>query len=102
MKTNTEGLGTSEETMSQPRVTEVEIVEDVVIANSKAADDDAARENESEFSHTAEECGDALLSPKKRMVMYKFYFLLQQQAVGHPGGHLLWAPVIVCIKFYFC
>lgn len=62
-----EGLGTSEETMSQPCVTEVEIVEDVVITNSKAADDDAARENESEFSHTAEESGDAPISPKKRM-----------------------------------
>jgi len=98
-----EGLGTSEETMSHPRVTKVEIVEDVVVTNSKAADDDdAARENESEFSHTAEESGDAPISPKKRMVMYKFYFLLQQQAVGHPGGHLLWAPVIVGIKFYFC
>lgn len=97
-----EGLGTSEETMSQPRVTEVEIVEDVVITNSKAADDDAARENESEFSHTAEESGDALISPKKGMVMYKLYFLLQQQAVGHTSGHLLWAPVIVGIKFYFC
>jgi len=97
-----EGLGTSEETMSQPCVTEVEIVEDVVITNSKAADDDAARENESEFSHTAEESGDAPISPKKRMVMYKFYFLLQQQAVGHPGGHLLWASVIGGIKFYFC
>jgi len=97
-----EGLGTSEETMSQPRVTEVEIVEDVVITNSKAADDDAARENESEFSHTAEESGDAPISPKKRMVMYTFYFLLHQQACGHPGGHLLWVPVIVGIKFCFC
>jgi hypothetical protein len=81
-----EGLGTSEETMSQPRVTEVEIVEDVVITNSKAADDDAVRENESEFSHTAEESGDAPISPKKRMVMYKFCFLLQQQAFGHHCG----------------
>lgn len=97
-----EGLGSSEETMSQPRVTEVEIVEDVVITNSKAADDDATRENESEFSHTAEESGDALISPKKRMVMYKFYFLHKKQAVGHPAGHLLWAPVITGIKFYFC
>jgi hypothetical protein len=97
-----EGLGTSEETVSQPRVTEVEIVEDVVVTNSKAADDDAARENESEFSHTAEETGDALLMPKKRMVMYKFYFLLQQHAVCHRGGYLLWASLIVGIKFYFC
>jgi hypothetical protein len=97
-----EGLGASEETMGQPRVTEVEIVEDVVITNSRAADDDAARENESEFSHTAEESGDAPISPKKRMVMYKFYFLLRQQAVGHQGGFLLWAPVIVGITFRFC
>jgi hypothetical protein len=97
-----EGLGTSEETICQPRVTEVEIVEDVVITNSKAADDDAARENESEFSHTAEESGDSPISPKKRMVKYTFYFLLQQQAVGHLGGHLLWAPVIGGIQFYFC
>lgn len=79
-----EGMGTSEETMSQPRVTEVEIVEDVI--NSKAADDDAPRENEIEFSHTAEESGDAPIMPKKRMVMYKFYFLLQEHAVCHPGG----------------
>jgi hypothetical protein len=87
VKPNMEGLGTSEEMMSQPRVTEVEIVEDVVITSAKAADDDAARENESEFSHTAEESGEAPIIPKKRMVMYKFYFLLQQQAVGCPGGY---------------
>jgi hypothetical protein len=36
------------------------------------------------------------------MVMYKFYFLLQQQAVGCPGGYWMWAPVVVGIKFYFC
>jgi hypothetical protein len=91
-----EGLGTSEEMVGQPRVTEVEIVEDVV-TNSKAADDDAAREDESEFIHTAEESGDAPIIPKKRMVMYKLYFLLHQQAVGHPSGHLcvLGASVIV-------
>jgi hypothetical protein len=80
-----EGLGTSEEMMSQPRVTEVEIVEDVVITSAKAAadEDDAARENESELSHTAEESGESPIIPKKRMVMYKFfsYFSSRQLVV---------------------
>jgi hypothetical protein len=68
--------------MGQPRVTEVEIVEDVV-TNSKAADDDAARENESEFTHTAEESDDAPIIPKKRMVMYNFFisFFISRQLV---------------------
>jgi hypothetical protein len=90
VKSNVEGLGTSEETMSQPRVTEAEIVENVVIANAKAAAIDATRENESEFSHTAEESGEAPIIPKKRTVMYKCYFLLLQQ----------WAPLLVGTKFH--
>jgi hypothetical protein len=108
VKPNMEGLGTSEDMMSQPPVTEVEIYEVVsedmmsqppvtevaiyevvlittIVAN--AADDDAARENESEFSHTAEKSGEAPIIRKKRMVMYKFYFLVQQQAVGCPCGY---------------
>jgi hypothetical protein len=67
-----EGLGTSEEILTQPRVTEVEIVENVVIADAKVAEDGATRDIESEFSQTAEEIGEAPTTPKKRMVMYKF------------------------------
>jgi hypothetical protein len=77
-----EGLGTSEEILTQPRVTEVEIVEDIVIADAKVADD-AARENDTEFSQTIEESGEAPITLKKRMVMAKFKFLLQQWAVSN-------------------
>lgn len=76
-----EGIGTSEEILTQPRVTEVEIVEDIVIADAKVAGNDTARENDSEFSQTAEESGEAPITPKKRMVRYKFNFLLQLWAV---------------------
>jgi hypothetical protein len=94
-----EGLGTSEEILTQPRVTEVEIVEDIVIADAKVADDDAARENNTECPQTVEESGEALVTPKKRMVMYNFYFLLQQWRLGCPGIYFIWSPMI--IKFYF-
>jgi hypothetical protein len=77
-----EGLGTSEEILTQPRVMEVEIVEDIVIADAKVADDESARENDIEFSQTAVESIEAPITLKKRMVMYTFYFLLQQWAVS--------------------
>ncbi|KDR07690.1 uncharacterized protein LOC110840021 [Zootermopsis nevadensis] len=67
IKVNMEGIGTSEEILTQPRVTEVEIVEDIVIADAKVAGNDTARENDSEFSQTAEESGEAPITPKKRM-----------------------------------
>jgi hypothetical protein len=69
-----EGLGTSEEIITQPHVTEVEIVENVVIADAKVAEDGATREIESEFTQTAEEFSEAPAAPKKRMVMYAFHF----------------------------
>jgi hypothetical protein len=81
-----EGLGTSEDILTQPRVTEVEIVEDVVIANTKDADDDAVRENDSEFSQTTEEPGEVPITLKKRMVMYKFNFCLQHSGHLEIGG----------------
>jgi hypothetical protein len=69
-----EGLGTSEEILTLPQVTEVEIVENVVLANAKVAEDGSTREIESEFSQTAEELVEAPITPKRRMVMYAFHF----------------------------
>jgi hypothetical protein len=69
-----EGLGTSEEILTQPRVTEVEIVENVIIAEAKVPEDGSARDITGELPQTAEEFGEAPVTLKKRMVMYAFYF----------------------------
>jgi hypothetical protein len=69
-----EGLGTSEEILTQPRVTEVEIVENVVIADGKVAEDGSAGGDKGELSQTAEEFSEAPITPKKQMVMYAFHF----------------------------
>jgi hypothetical protein len=69
-----DGLGTSEEILTQPRVTEVEIVENVIIADAKVPEDGPTRDITGELSQTAEEFGEAPVTPKKRMVMYAFHF----------------------------
>jgi hypothetical protein len=97
-----EGLGTSEEIITQPHVTEVEIVENVVIADAKVAEDGSTREIESEFSEPAEELSEAPITPKKRMVMYAFRFWLKQQVVHSPGRYFIWSPLMTNIKFCFC
>jgi hypothetical protein len=96
-----EGLGTSEEIITQPHVTEVEIVENVVIADAKVAEDGSTREIESEFTQTAEELSEAPIAPKKRMVMYAFHFLLKQAVVHSTGRYFIWYPLMTSIRFYF-
>ncbi|XP_023709141.1 uncharacterized protein LOC111865393 isoform X2 [Cryptotermes secundus] len=81
-----EGLGTSEEILTQPHITEVEVVENVVIADANVPEDGSTAEDKGGLPQTAEEFGEAAITPKKRMTRSE---MTTSQVGGPLSTHVL-------------